>query len=73
MTKLSRALCITGLSLSLLLATSSFVFAQSHGGPHGGPHGNAPEPVSCLLLLAGGCALAGLRRLKNNKKKSNNQ
>ena len=72
MKKLNGALCIIGLSLSLLLATSSFVFAKNSHPHPGKPQGNAPEPVSCLLLLAGGATLVGLRRWRN-KKNSNKQ
>lgn len=39
---------------------SSNIFAD-HGATHGGPP-NAPEPLSYLLLLAGGATLAAFRR-----------
>ena len=75
MKKLSRSLCIIGLSLPLLLATSCFVFAahdSGQGKSQDRKSVNNPELVTCLLLLAGGVTLARLRRWRNQKN-SNNQ
>lgn len=69
MKKLSGSLRTAGLFLFLLLASSSLVFGAPGGNRGNGPgHAPvAPEPVSYLLILAGGVTLAGLRRWRNKK------
>jgi hypothetical protein len=76
MKKLSGVSRIAGLCLFLLLASSSLVFG-AHGNDNGQGGNNehrgtghlpaAPEPVSYLLILAGGATLVGLRRWRNKK------
>ncbi|GAN31936.1 MAG: PEP-CTERM sorting domain-containing protein [Candidatus Brocadia sp.] len=54
---------ILTLLISLTISLNS-VFAKSGGGGRPVP---VPEPVSCLLFLAGGATLVTLRRLRSKK------
>lgn len=56
------------LSASVLVLNAQ---ADSVGSTRGGnPPKPAPEPISCVLLLAGGATLVALRRWKNKKNAS---
>ncbi len=58
----------------VLLSVSVFVLNAHADGVgssrHGTPPKPVPEPLSCVLLLAGGATLAALRRWKSKKNSS---
>ncbi len=56
------------LSISTVLTSAD---AATGGGRRGNPP-SVPEPVSCILVLAGGATLAVVRRLRN-RRNSNHQ
>ncbi|MFO0795113.1 MAG: PEP-CTERM sorting domain-containing protein [Candidatus Brocadiaceae bacterium] len=59
----------------VVLSASVFVLNAHAGGSVGSSRGGkppkpVPEPISCVLLLAGGATLAALRRWKSKKNSS---
>ncbi|MDN3515615.1 MAG: hypothetical protein NG747_14615 [Candidatus Brocadia sp.] len=53
-----------GILVVFVLSTASINSVFAGGGRRTVP---APEPVSCLLFLAGGATLAALQRLRNKR------
>lgn len=49
------------------VAPSANASAQSREGKKNRSPASNPEPLSCVLLLAGGATLAALRRFKNKR------
>ena len=60
--KIIEVAVVSLISISTLLATANA--GGTGGGRRGGPP-PVPEPLSCILLLAGGATLAAYRRWKS--------
>ncbi|HHT9137254.1 MAG TPA: hypothetical protein ACFYEK_08445 [Candidatus Wunengus sp. YC60] len=61
-----------GVGIFLISLITVFNFAEAgSGGGRRGTSPTVPEPVSCILVLAGGATLEVVRRIRNRRNSKN--